>query len=91
MGDAVIGVIGGSGLYQIDGLNNAEWRAVEGPWGAPSDELLFGELDGVRLVFLPRLGRGHRLTPRAINYRAKIDALKRAGVTDVLSVSACGS
>ncbi|MEL7465735.1 MAG: S-methyl-5'-thioadenosine phosphorylase [Pseudomonadota bacterium] len=91
MANAVIGVIGGSGLYQIDGLTGAEWRKVETPWGDPSDELLFGELDGVQLVFLPRHGRGHRLTPTAINYRANIDALKRAGVTDVLSVSACGS
>lgn len=91
MGDSVIGVIGGSGLYQIDSLTNAEWRTVESPWGQPSDDLLFGELDGVQLVFLPRHGRGHRLSPTSINYRANIDALKRAGVTDILSVSACGS
>ena len=91
MGDRVIGVIGGSGLYQIDGMTGAEWRKVDSPWGAPSDEMLFGELDGAKLVFLPRHGRGHRLSPTDINYRANIDALKRAGVTEVISVSACGS
>ncbi len=91
MGETVLGIMGGSGLYAIDGLTNAEWRAVETPWGAPSDQLLFGELDGARLVFLPRHGRGHRLGPSGINYRANIDALKRSGVTDVISVSACGS
>lgn len=91
MADRVVGVIGGSGLYQIDGMTSAEWRKVESPWGEPSDELLFGELDGAKLVFLPRHGRGHRLSPTDINYRANIDALKRAGVTEVISVSACGS
>ncbi|MGB0505324.1 MAG: S-methyl-5'-thioadenosine phosphorylase [Pikeienuella sp.] len=91
MGQTVIGIIGGSGLYNIEGLTNAEWRRVDSPWGEPSDELLFGELAGTQLVFLPRHGRGHRLSPSGINYRANIDALKRAGVTDVISVSACGS
>lgn len=91
MADRVIGVIGGSGLYQIDGMTGAEWRKVDSPWGEPSDELLFGETDGAKLVFLPRHGRGHRLSPTDINYRANIDALKRAGVTEVISVSACGS
>ena len=91
MAETVIGVIGGSGLYDIEGLTGREWRRIATPWGEPSDELLFGELDGARLVFLPRHGRGHRLPPSAINYRANIDALKRAGVTDVISVSACGS
>jgi 5'-methylthioadenosine phosphorylase len=91
MAETVLGIIGGSGLYAIDGLTGAEWRKVETPWGEASDELLFGELDGARLVFLPRHGRGHRLSPSGINYRANIDALKRAGVTDVISVSACGS
>ncbi len=91
MSDRVIGVIGGSGLYQIDGMTGAEWRKIDSPWGEPSDELLFGELDGAKLVFLPRHGRGHRLSPTDINYRANIDALKRAGVTEVISVSACGS
>lgn len=87
----VIGIIGGSGLYDIDGLEDKQWRRVETPWGEPSDELLFGTLGGVRCVFLPRHGRGHRLSPSHLNYRANIDALKRAGVTDVLSLSAVGS
>lgn len=91
MADRVVGVIGGSGLYQIDGMTGAEWRKVDSPWGEPSDEMLFGELEGCKLVFLPRHGRGHRLSPTDINYRANIDALKRAGVTEVISVSACGS
>jgi 5'-methylthioadenosine phosphorylase len=92
MGDrTVVGIIGGSGLYQMDGLARTRWERVDSPFGAPSDALLFGELDGVDVVFLPRHGRGHVLSPSAINYRANIDALKRAGVTDVLSVSACGS
>jgi len=86
-----IGVIGGSGLYQIDGLTNAEWRSVEGPFGPPSDAILTGELSGVPVAFLPRHGRGHRLGPADINYRANIDAMKRLGVTDIISVSACGS
>ncbi len=88
---AVIGVLGGSGVYKIAGLSNAEWRTVESPFGPPSDALLFGELDGQALVFLPRHGRGHRLSPSHVNYRANIDALKRAGVTDVISLSAVGS
>ena len=88
---AVIGVLGGSGVYEIAGLSNAEWRTVESPFGPPSDALLFGELDGQALVFLPRHGRGHRLSPSHVNYRANIDALKRAGVTDVISLSAVGS
>jgi len=86
-----LGVIGGSGVYDIDGLEQAEWRQVESPWGQPSDALLFGRLQGVEVVFLPRHGRGHALSPSGINYRANIDALKRVGVTDILSVSACGS
>ena len=87
----VIGIIGGSGLYDIAGLERKQWRRVETPWGEPSDELLFGELDGVQCVFLPRHGRAHRLSPTHLNYRANIDALKRSGVTDVLSLSAVGS
>ena len=87
----VIGLIGGSGLYDIDGLENREWRRVETPWGAPSDELLFGTLGGVSCVFLPRHGRGHPTPPSALNFRANIDALKRSGVTDVISLSAVGS
>ncbi|MBL8560605.1 MAG: S-methyl-5'-thioadenosine phosphorylase [Hyphomonadaceae bacterium] len=90
MSDWVLGVIGGSGLYDIPGIKGA-WRAIPSPWGAPSDEVFDGELDGVRIVFLPRHGRGHRLSPTHVNYRANIDVLKRAGVTDVLSLSACGS
>lgn len=89
--ETVLAVIGGSGVYEIDGLEAAEWRDVETPWGAPSDALLTGVLRGVRMVFLPRHGRGHRLSPTEINYRANIDALKRLGATDVISVSACGS
>ena len=87
----VIGVIGGSGIYEIDGLENTEWRSVESSFGAPSDDLLFGTLDGQHMVFLPRHGRGHKIPPASVNYRANIDALKRAGVTEILSVSACGS
>ena len=87
----VIGIIGGSGLYDIAGLEDKRWQRVHTPWGLPSDELLFGTLDGVQCVFLPRHGRGHRLSPTHLNYRANIDALKRSGVTDVLSLSAVGS
>ena len=90
-GGSVLGVIGGSGVYDIDGLSNTRWQRVTSPFGDPSDELLFGELAGQQLVFLPRHGRGHRIPPTEINYRANIDALKRAGVTDVISVSAVGS
>lgn len=89
--EPVIGIIGGSGLYDIAGLEEREWRYISTPWGEPSDELLFGRLAGVRCVFLPRHGRGHRLSPSGINYRANIDALKRAGCTDILSLSAVGS
>jgi len=91
MTSPVLGIIGGSGVYQIDGLTNMEWRKVDSPFGAPSDELLFGELDGQKLVFLPRHGRGHRIPPSELNYRANIDAMKRAGVTEIISVSAVGS
>jgi len=87
----VIGVIGGSGVYDIPGLAGTEWRRVDSSFGAPSDELLFGTLDGQPMVFLPRHGRGHRLPPSRVNFRANIDALKRAGVTEVVSVSAVGS
>lgn len=87
----LVGIIGGSGLYEMAGLVNTEWVRVESTFGEPSDDLLFGEIDGHRVVFLPRHGRGHRLPPTAINFRANIDALKRAGVTDVLSFSAVGS
>jgi 5'-methylthioadenosine phosphorylase len=87
----VIGIIGGSGLYEIDGLNNTRWERMESPFGETSDEFLFGELDGLQLVFLPRHGRGHKIPPSELNFRANIDALKRAGVTEILSLSACGS
>jgi len=87
----MIGVIGGSGLYNIDGLDGARWSPVETPWGAPSDEILTGRLHGTPMAFLPRHGRGHVHSPSSIPYRANIDALKRLGVTDVISVSACGS
>ncbi|MCH2395303.1 S-methyl-5'-thioadenosine phosphorylase [Oceanibaculum sp.] len=87
----VVGIIGGSGVYDLDGLTDKEWRTVESPWGQPSDQLLFASLDGMPVVFLPRHGRGHPLSPSSINYRANIDALKRAGVTEILSVSAVGS
>jgi 5'-methylthioadenosine phosphorylase len=87
----VIGVIGGSGLYQIDGLADVEWRRVESPFGPTSDEFCFGALDGQPVVFLPRHGRGHVLPPSAIPFRANIDALKRCGVTDIISLSAVGS
>ncbi len=91
MGNAKIGVIGGSGLYAIEGLRDEEWVTVETPWGAPSDQILTGRLGDAEVAFLPRHGRGHRHCPTSINYRANIDALKRIGVTDVISVSACGS
>jgi 5'-methylthioadenosine phosphorylase len=91
MSEWVIGIIGGSGLYEIDSLEDAQWIAVDTPWGAPSDELLTGRIEGVRFVFLPRHGRGHRIPPGDLNFRANIDALKRAGCTDVLAISAAGS
>jgi 5'-methylthioadenosine phosphorylase len=87
----VIGIIGGSGLYEIDGLTNVEWRRVESPFGSASDEFYFGTLDGQPVVFVPRHGRGHVLPPSDINFRANIDALKRCGVTDIVSLSAVGS
>ena len=88
---SILGIIGGSGVYEIDGLKNTRWEKVSSSFGEPSDSLFFGELDGQKLVFLPRHGRGHRIPPSEINYRANIDSLKRAGVTDVVSVSAVGS
>ncbi|WP_111732375.1 S-methyl-5'-thioadenosine phosphorylase [Roseovarius amoyensis] len=91
MANTMIGVIGGSGIYQIDGLQDARWQRVETPWGAPSDEILTGTLNGVPMAFLPRHGRGHVHAPGTIPYRANIDALKRLGVSDVIALSACGS
>ncbi len=91
MGQASIGIIGGSGVYDIAGLENKRWEKVESSFGEPSDALLFGELNGVKLAFLPRHGRGHKIPPSDINFRANIDVLKRVGVSDVISVSAVGS
>lgn len=90
MAKAVLGIVGGSGVYDIE-MENARWERVESPWGEPSDALRMGEIGGLPIVFLPRHGRGHRHAPSDINYRANIDALKRAGVTDLVSLSACGS
>ena len=87
----VLGIVGGSGVYDIEGLSNKRWQRVASPFGDASDELLLGELNGQQLVFLPRHGRGHRIPPSEINYRANIDVLKRVGVTDLISVSAVGS
>ncbi len=86
-----IGVLGGSGVYELDGLEGARWEKVESPFGLTSDEIMIGNLAGVRFAFLPRHGRGHRIPPSEINYLANIDALKRVGVTDLISISACGS
>ena len=87
----VLGVIGGSGVYDISGLEDARWTTVESAFGTPSDDLLIGRLGGVKLAFLPRHGRGHRLPPTHVDARANIDALKRAGCTDIVSLSAVGS
>ncbi len=91
MTQSILGIIGGSGFYNLPGLENPRWEKVMTPWGAPSDEILFAEIAGLPVRFLPRHGRGHPVPPTAINFRANIDALKRAGVTDLVSISACGS
>ena len=88
---SVLGIVGGSGFYNLPGLEKAEWRHLTSPWGEPSDQILFAELDGLPVRFLPRHGRDHKTPPTDINYRANIDCLKRAGVTDLVSISACGS
>ena len=88
---AVLGIIGGSGLYDLPGLVDTHWVSVESPWGEPSDQVLTGRIGSTSVCFLPRHGRGHRFAPSDINYRANIDVLKRLGVTDLVSVSACGS
>ena len=88
---AVLGIIGGSGLYDLPGLESMRTERVTSPWGEPSDDLKLGEIAGRPIVFLPRHGKGHRVSPTDINYRANIDVMKRAGVTDLISVSACGS
>ncbi len=89
--ETMIGIIGGSGIYQVEGLEGASWVKVATPWGKPSDEILVGRLDGVAMAFLPRHGRGHVQSPSTVNYRANIDALKRLGCTDVVALSAVGS
>ncbi|HEV2569257.1 S-methyl-5'-thioadenosine phosphorylase [Sphingomonas sp.] len=89
--DWFIGVLGGSGLYAVDDLEGAEWQTVDTPWGTPSDQILTGTIAGIRFAFLPRHGRGHRLSPTELNYPANIDALKRIGCTDLLALSAVGS
>ena len=91
MSEWVLGVLGGSGLYDLDGLENPQWVNIDTPWGTPSDKILFAEMDGIKLRFLPRHGCAHALSPSDVNYRANIDALKRAGCTDILSLSAVGS
>ena len=91
MSEWTIGIIGGSGLYEIEALEEAQWIQVDTPWGDPSDALLIGRIEGVKFVFLPRHGRGHRLPPGQVNARANIDALKRAGCTDIVAISAVGS
>lgn len=91
MSEWVLGIIGGSGLYQLDALQDAKWVSLDTPWGAPSDDLLVGHIGEVKCVFLPRHGRGHRLGPSQLNFRANIDAMKQMGVTDLISISAVGS
>ena len=91
MSEWTIGIIGGSGLYAIDAIDDAQWISVKSPWGEPSDEILCGTIGHVRVRFLPRHGRGHRILPSNLNARANIDALKRAGCTDILAISAVGS
>jgi hypothetical protein len=91
MTDKRIAIIGGSELYAISGLEEAHWQSVSTPWGAPSDDILTGRLNGISIAFLPRHGRGHVYYPNDVPYRANIDALKRLGATQVISISACGS
>lgn len=91
MSEWTIGIIGGSGLYEIEGLEGAQWIGVDTPWGPASDELLVGRIGSVKFVFLPRHGRGHRIPPGDLNSRANVDALKRAGCTDLIAISAVGS
>ncbi|MCW5694988.1 MAG: S-methyl-5'-thioadenosine phosphorylase [Pseudolabrys sp.] len=91
MTKAVLGIIGGSGIYDLPGLQNVREERIASPWGEPSGALRIGDVDGLPVVFLPRHDKGHRLSPSDINYRANIDVLKRVGVTDLVSLSACGS
>lgn len=90
-GSSIVGIVGGTGVYDLEGLTDTTWRTVETPFGAPSDQLLFGRLGDHHIVFLPRHGRGHRIPPHEINFLANVDALKRAGATTLVSVSAVGS
>src|ERR1700760_1707484 len=91
MTKAVLGIIGGSGIYDLPGLENVRDEVIESPWGEPSAPVRHGTIAGLPIVFMPRHDRGHRLSPSDINYRANIDVLKRAGVTDLVALSACGS
>ncbi len=91
MAEAVLGIIGGSGIYDLPGLTDLREERIESPWGEPSDVLRTGRMGETKIAFLPRHGRGHAIPPSEINYRANIDVLKRAGVTDLVSLSACGS
>src|SRR3954465_915312 len=91
MTKSILGVIGGSGIYDLPGLAKVREELIHSPWGHPSGPLRIGDVDGLPVVFLPRHDKGHRLSPSDINYRANIDVLKRAGVTDLISLSACGS
>ena len=91
MTKSVLGIIGGSGIYDLPGLTNVREQRIASPWGEPSAPLRIGEIEGLPVVFLSRHDKGHRLSPSDINYRANIDVLKRAGVTDLVSLSACGS
>ncbi|MGE0652317.1 MAG: S-methyl-5'-thioadenosine phosphorylase [Alphaproteobacteria bacterium] len=91
MAESALGIIGGSGLYDIEGLTDTRWQRVESPFGDPSDEFLFGRLAGREVVFCPRHGRGHRIPPSEVNFRANIDALKRSGCSEIISLSAVGS
>mgnify|MGYP001462708541 CR=1 FL=1 len=88
---SILGIVGGSGLYDLPGLAQARWQTVSSPWGQPSDQILFAEMNGLPVRFLPRHGRGHKLSPSEIDYRANIDCMKRLGVTDIVSLSAVGS
>ncbi len=91
MTQSILGFVGGSGFYDLPGLSSPRWEKIASPWGDPSDDILFADIGGLPIRFLPRHGRGHKNPPSHINYRANIDALKRAGVTDLVSISACGS
>ena len=91
MSEAVLGIIGGSGIYDLPGLTDLREERIESPWGEPSDVLRIGRIGKTKIVFMPRHGRGHAIPPSEINYRANIDVMKRAGVTDLVSLSACGS